>query len=404
MTRADDVDTRLTELARNFSLYSHEDMQDPHTLWSQLRSTCPVAHSDQLDGFWMLTRYEHIRGAALDYATFSNKEVMVPRDRLGAGMQERPPITLDPPRHTAFRQLLLPAFSPGQVARLEPALRQTCRNAVAEITSDEVDVASAYAKKIPAELICTMMGVPLDIAPTFRAWAKDANEAEDINVAVEAGVKMMQWVDGVIAEQIAQPREGLVTALINSESEGRRLTRQELAGSIVLIMLGGLDTAWSVISSMLWHLGQHPEDRQRLAADPSLAPTAVEEYLRFFSPLNLARITNTATTVDGVEIGQDESVLLCYASANRDPDVFFDPDRVVIDRAPNRHMAFGVGPHRCIGSNIARLELRVALQEWMAAFPDFELTDPHAVHWTLGQVWGPTSVPTRILRRSTPKR
>jgi cytochrome P450 len=396
-----DANTRPKEFAQNFSLYNFEHMQDPHALWSQLRRKCPVAHSDQLDGFWMLTKYEHIRQAVLDYSIFSSKEVMVPRDRLGAGMQERPPITLDPPRHTAFRQLLLPAFSPAQIDRLEPALRATCRDAIAKITSDDVDAGAAYAKRIPAELICSMMGVSLDIAPTFRKWAKDANESEDINVAVQAGVKMMEWVNEVIDEQIAEPREGLVTALINSESDGRRLTRTELAGSIVLIMLGGLDTAWSVISSMLWHLGQHPEDRARLEADPSLAAIAVEEYLRFFSPLNLARITTTATTVEGVEIGEDESVLMCYGSANRDSDVFSDPDQVVIDRSPNRHIAFGLGPHRCIGSNIARLELRVALEEWMAAFPDFELSDPDSVHWTLGQVWGPQSVPTRILRRST---
>jgi hypothetical protein len=152
---------------------------------------------------------------------------------------------------------------------------------------------------------------------------------------------------------------------------------------------------------MLWHLAQHPADRRRLVEDPTLIPTAIEEFLRFYAPLNLARITTTETTVNGVTIGEDESVLMCYGSANRDAEMFDQPDEVVLDRYPNRHMAFGLGPHRCIGSNIARLELKVALEEWLAAFPDFDLADPAAVHWTLGQVWGPQTVPVTLHRERT---
>jgi cytochrome P450 len=207
---------------------------------------------------------------------------------------------------------------------------------------------------------------------------------------------MAQWMAGEVEKHMKEPREDLITLIAESEFDGRRLSPEELVGSLVLIMLGGMDTAWSVISSMLWHLAQHREDRRRLVEEPALIPSAVEEFLRFYAPLNLARITTTTTEVNGVEIGEDESVLMCYGSANRDAEVFDDPDQVIIDRSPNRHMAFGLGPHRCIGSNIARLELKVALEEWLAAFPEFSLSDPDAVTWTLGQVWGPANVPVRL--------
>ncbi len=390
------------ELARTFSLYDEVQMQDPHRVWDAMRLRCPVAHSEQLDGFWMLTKYEDVRAALLNHQVFSNKEVMVPRNRMGDDLGERPPITLDPPRHTAFRQLLLPGFAPSQVRKLEPALRETCRAAIAAITGDRCDVANDYAKKIPPELICSMMGVSVDIAPQFAQWAKDINESTDIQDAFAAGAAMAQWMAGEVARHADTPQDDLITLLARSEFDGQRLSPEELIGSLVLIMLGGMDTAWSVISSMLWHLAQHPDDRRRLVDDPSLIPTAIEEFLRFYAPLNLARITTTETEVNGVTIGEDESVLMCYGSANRDADVFDRADQVILDRYPNRHMAFGLGPHRCIGSNIARLELTVALEEWLAAFPEFSLESPEAVHWTLGQVWGPQNVPIRLGSRRQP--
>ena len=401
MSATSETQPSAEQLARTFSLYNEEHMQDPHRIWDTLRARCPVAHSDELDGFWMLTKYEDVRAALLDHRVFSNKEVMVPRNRLGDDLGERPPITLDPPKHTAFRQLLLPGFAPAQVRKLEPALRETCRNAIAEIAGDTCDVADDYAKKIPPELICTMMGVSVDIAPQFAQWAKELNEAPDIQDAFAAGAALAQWMAGEVAEHAGKPGDDLITLLARSEFDGQRLSPEELIGSLVLIMLGGMDTAWSVISSMLWHLAQHPGDRRRLAGDPSLIPTAIEEFLRFYAPLNLARITTTSTAVNGVEIGEDESVLMCYGSANRDAEAFDRPDEVVIDRYPNKHMAFGLGPHRCIGSNIARLELKVALEEWLAAFPEFSLADPEAVHWTLGQVWGPQTVPITLHRGSS---
>ena len=394
----DDVmNSGIDSVAREFDPYDPDQVTHMHQALAAFRSKCPVPHSEQQKGFWLATRYDDIRQAALDHATFSSRSVMVPRDRLGPELEERPPITLDPPRHTSFRRLLLPGFAPAQVARLEPSIRATCRTAIAAIAeSAECDVVNDYAKKIPVELICTMLGVPVSIAPTFANWVHDLVEAEEMDKAAAAGAAMAGWIAGEIEKHASEPQDDLITLLMTSEVDGQRLSPEELVGALLLILIGGMDTTWSVIGSMLWHLAQHPDDRARLVAEPSLIPTAVEEFLRVYSPISLARITTTEADLGGTVIPADEVVLLSFPSGNRDETAFPDPDCVQLDRKPNRHVAFGVGQHRCIGSNIARLELQVGLEEWMSAFPDFELVAPEAVTWATGQVWGPRSAIVRF--------
>jgi len=164
-------------------------------------------------------------------------------------------------------------------------------------------------------------------------------------------------------------------------------------GTCQLLIIAGIDTTWSSIGSALWHLAQHPDDRRRLAADPSLIPTAVEELLRAYSPVTMARIVREPIDVGGVHMEAGDRVLMSFPAANRDPAAFDDADQVILDRERNRHIAFGVGIHRCAGSNLARMEMRVALEEWLARIPEFSLEDPAAVTWAAGQVRGPRSIP-----------
>ena len=167
-----------------------------------------------------------------------------------------------------------------------------------------------------------------------------------------------------------------------------------------LLLIAGIDTTWSAIGAALWHLASHPADRRRLADDPELIDVAVEEMLRAYAPVTMARIVAKDVDLAGRQLKAGDWVLLPFPAANRDPAMFEDADQVVLDRAVNRHAAFGLGIHRCLGSNLARMELNVAVQEWMARFPDFELADPDAVTWSAGQVRGPRRVPVRILDRS----
>ena len=165
---------------------------------------------------------------------------------------------------------------------------------------------------------------------------------------------------------------------------------------MVLLMVAGIDTTWSAIGASLWHLATHPEDRRRLVAEPELMPTAVEEFLRAYAPVTMARMVAQDFEFEGCPMREGDWLLLPFPAANRDPEAFPDADRVVIDRAENRHAAFGLGIHRCLGSNLARMELTVALEEWLHRYPDFELSDPQAVTWSAGQVRGPRAIPVRI--------
>ena len=170
-------------------------------------------------------------------------------------------------------------------------------------------------------------------------------------------------------------------------------------GNVSLMLIAGIDTTWSSIGSALWHLAQHPDDRRRLVEEPALIPTAVEELLRAYSPVTMARIARHDTMIGDREVKEGERVLLSFPAANRDPAVFDRPDEVIIDREVNRHVAFGAGIHRCVGSNLARMEMQVAIEEFLAMIPDFELADPDAVTWAGGQVRGPRNLPIRFPRR-----
>ena len=208
------------------------------------------------------------------------------------------------------------------------------------------------------------------------------------------------YLDRHIADHVARPRDDLISFLLDVEIEGEKLAPEHVRGTIVLLLIAGIDTTWSAIGAALWHLAAHAEDRHRLAAEPELIDIAVEELLRAYAPVTMARIVAKDVEVGGCPMAEGDWVLLPFPAANRDPEVFEDADQVVLDRAVNRHTSFGLGIHRCLGSNLARMELKVAVQEWMGRFPDFELADPAAVTWSAGQVRGPRALPVRILART----
>ena len=203
-------------------------------------------------------------------------------------------------------------------------------------------------------------------------------------------------MDAQIAEHIANPRDDLTSFLLGAEVDGEKLSIGHVRGTMILLMIAGIDTTWSAIGASLWHLARHPGDRRRLAGDPALMGTAVEEFLRAYAPVTMARLVARDFDFHGHQLKEGDWLLLPFPAANRDPGVFENPDVVQLDRASNRHAAFGLGRHRCLGSNLARMELRVTLEEWLARYPDFELADPAAVTWSGGQVRGPRTLPVRI--------
>ena len=201
-----------------------------------------------------------------------------------------------------------------------------------------------------------------------------------------------------VHDHLERPREDLTSFLINTELNGRKLDVSHVVGTMTLLLIAGTDTTASAIGASLWHLAKHPRDRGRLVGEPELLPLAVEEFLRAYAPVSMARLVKQDVIFRGAEMKTDDWVLLPYPAANRDPAQFDRADEVIIDRDVNRHAAFGLGIHRCIGSHLARMELRVALEVWLERIASFCLADASAVRWAVGQVRGPHTLPVRILR------
>ena len=211
---------------------------------------------------------------------------------------------------------------------------------------------------------------------------------------------MFQYLLKHVEKHRENPKDDLIGYLLNATIFDQPLTEEHVVGTIVLLLIAGIDTTWSAIGSSLWHLAGNAEDLARLVAEPELMPTAIEELLRAYAPVTMARVVAKDTTIGECPVKEGDWVLLPFPAANRDPQEFEDADKVIIDREFNRHAAFGLGIHRCLGSNLARLELRVAVEEFVKRYPRFELADKSAVTWSVGQVRGPRKLPVRVLERS----
>ena len=374
---------------------------DPYPIYEELRGGCPVAHSDRYGGMTWLTRANDVAAAANATETFSSRRTViseVPTDRHGLVL---PPINIDPPHHTERRRLLLPFFTPAATADWEPTIRQICSGLLDGLDGrTEFDAASEYAQEIPGDVTARMLGVPLEDTPQFRWWLHDLLELgpNDPTLARETTTRMMDYMLGLISDRRRAGGDGdLVQYLLEQRVDGQELSDDEMARTLFLLLIAGIDTTWSALGFCLLHLATHPEDRHRLASDPSLLPTAVEEFLRAYSPVFIARVAEHDTDIAGCPVSAGDWTVLAFPSANRDPELFERPDEVLIDREENRHSAFGLGVHRCLGSNLARLEMQIAIEMWMERFPNFELTDVTAVTYSGGHVRGPRAVPIRIL-------
>jgi cytochrome P450 len=387
--------------------FDHTDpgwVADPYPIWAELRQRCPVAHSDRYGGTWLPVTHELVSEVAYDTEHFTSRSIVVSERRPGpddlpAPIGLSPPITSDPPYHGIVRKMLLPAFTPGPIAALEPFTRQLCRDLLAATEGrSALDAATDYAQHIPVRVIVRFLGFPQEDADIFRRFIRQVLEDVDqpADERRETLKELDAYMDAQIAEHIADPRDDLTSFLLGAEVGGEKLSIGHVRGTMILLMIAGIDTTWSAIGASLWHLAQHPADRRRLAGDPALMDTAVEEFLRAYAPVTMARLVARDFDFHGHQLREGDWLLLPFPAANRDPGVFENPDVVQLDRASNRHAAFGLGRHRCLGSNLARMELRVALEEWLARYPDFELADPAAVTWSGGQVRGPRTLPVRI--------
>jgi len=390
----------VRDWATDFDVLDDGYVADPFAVWDRLRGTCPVAHTDRRGSTWLPTRYDDVVALAHDIDHFSSLKISVipvedeiaPEDRvLPYGL---PPISSDPPLHTWTRRLLLPWFSHRRVDGYEAMTRQLCSGLVDSfVDTGRADAAAGYAQQIPVRVIAHILGVPTELADTFTGWVRDVLEFADDPVRRAAGADgLLNFFIAEVARRRTEPGDDLLSELMHSEVDGKPVDDGIVLGTAALVLIAGVDTTWSAIGSSLWHLATHPGDRRRLATEPDLMPTAVEELLRAYSPVTMAREVVEDIEFEGCPMQAGDKVLMNFPGANRDPEAFDRADEVVLDRAVNRHVAFGSGIHRCAGSNLARMELRVALEEWLARIPEFRLAGDE-VTWAGGQVRGPRRLP-----------
>ena len=384
----------------DYDILDADYVADPYPVWTDLRAQCPIAHSDRWGGSWLPTRYSDITAIAHDVEHFSSRDVGV----LTFSAEERPPapieiplppIDADPPVHTWTRRLLLPWFSHSRVDQYEPFTRELCNRLIdGFVDTGSADAAQDYAQQIPVRVIALILGVPDELSDTFTGWVRDVLEFAHDEARSAAG---RDGIVGYLLQQLEErrtnPGDDLISALLHTEVDGEPVPDLQIMGMAGLTLIAGVDTTWSAIGSAMLHLATHPGDVARLIAEPELMPTAVEELLRAYSPVTMARIAVEDVEVGGCPMKAGDKVLMNFPGANRDPEAFDRPDEVILDRTENRHLAFGVGIHRCAGSNLARMELRVAIEEWIRRIPEFALTDGADVTWAGGQVRGPRSVP-----------
>ncbi len=394
----------VSDWATDFDLFDHAYVTDPAPIWRDLRERCPVARTERNGATWLPVGYADLHELAQDTDHFSSRDVGVITTGRGPGetrpkLLTAPPITSDPPMHTWSRRLLLTRFSPRAVDTMTPITRSIADELIDDFEgAGHTDAAATYARHIPVRVIATMLGLPLADEERFTDWAVRILQQgfEHVGAAADSVREVLAYFAEQLAERAAVPPDerpdDILSFLVGAEHDGAPLTTHHQIGSCFLLLIAGIDTTWSSISAGLWHLATHPDDQDRLRREPDLLPTAVEEILRFYSPVTMARYVTADTEFRGCPMHEGDKVLLAFPAGNRDPAIFEAPDEFRIDRALNRHVAFGSGIHRCLGSNLARMELHVALAAFLERIPTFTLDPAADATWTGGQVRGPRRV------------
>lgn len=387
-------------VVQKYSEYDHHapdiTLENVHESWDNLRAQCPIGRSDAYGGMWVVTGYPEAHQIFHDAETFSSTPLIIPPFPQALKMV---PVEIDPPDHFKYRTLVATPFSPRHAERMVEPLRAIVNRLVdGFIEAGQCDIYQTVATPYPTLMGTIMLGLPDTDAKLFEDWTHKIihMSATDFEVAGEAVIELYSYFYALLEDRRANPCGDMMSLLAEAELNGEKLTDEELMGFCLLLLIASIDTSQKAIGSMLWQLATQPEVRQRLAADPKLIPSAVEEFLRLWAPVQPARRATKDTEVCGIQFKEGDQLLVLLGAANRDDREFPGAAEAVLDRSPNRHLTFGTHIHRCLGSHIARLEMQVLLEELLRRLPDFELQDGAEVEWSKGQVQGVVKVPIRF--------
>jgi cytochrome P450 len=390
-------------LTEHFDYLSHDFGDDIHPALGRLREACPVAHSDQYGGYWILTRYEDVLRAAQDWETWSS-EVDGGVGIKPAGMTIKAiPVHIDPPLHREYKRLINMWFTVAAVAQYEERTRELVTQLIdGFVDAGECEFQAAFAQPLPGlaffELV---LNAPPDEAEEVNHHAHTAANPGNPDTA-KHWAALNEWiVDFVERRRNGPPRDDVVNAVIDADIEGRPITQAEVVGIITLLILGGLDTTAGVLGASMIRFCEDPKIPALLRERPELVSACVEELLRLEgSFIGIGRTARHETELKGCPVQAGEKVYLSWASADRDEAEFANPHEFDPLRPSNRHLAFGAGPHRCAGSNLARLNLRVAFEELVRRLDDFRLAVPASeIHWHTGFSRTPLHVPITFSAR-----
>ena len=372
-----------------------EMARDPQPVFKVLRDDSPVMNVDMPGGGAGVVlsrkieidealRHPEIFSSNMDAVDLKNKRPLIP-------------LQIDPPEHRKFRRLLDPLFAPRKMALMDDEVSRLANHLIDQfVDRGEVDFAREFSVPFPSQVFLTVLGLPLDQLDRFLAMKDGIIRPDHVTgrpygsrTALEHQQKtadsVYDYFNEVLDEREVERRDDLLSHFLDAEVEGDRLSREDILDICFLFLIAGLDTVTATLDCMFAYLAQHPEQRRQLAADPSLIPSAIEELLRWETPvMGIARVALSETELGGCPVHAGDQVMLMIGSANTDEAEFPDADTVRFDREVNRHIAFGGGVHRCLGSNLARMELRVALREWHRRIPDYEIESGHTLAYTSG--------------------
>ena len=394
----------------NFDPYSPTLHEDPYPVYRRLRDKFPVFHNPELS-FWALSRYDDVKAGLLDPDTYcSGQGITVGLGELKQSGPLAAPmlIMMDGPRHTRMRAIVSRAFTPRRIANLEGRIREIARGLLDAFEGqNEVDLVCGFSAPLPTTVIAELLGVPISDHEWFKQKSVELAQFDPAKMRAQAGeeslatlgpaIELGAYMSERLAERRAAPRDDLLSALLAAEIDGEKLTDAETIGFAFLLLVAGNETTTNLISNGAINLDRYPGQRRKLVEDPSLIASAVEECLRFDSPVQgLARTLTRDVTLHGTAIPKGDQVLLLFASANRDERRIPDPERFDVTRDPNPHLAFGFGAHYCLGANLARLEARVAFEELLARFPACRMTESRVERLKSGPIRGALRLPVAL--------